>query len=92
MKYNYRKTRTPAKIFALMMLMALWLPSNAQVLVPFAQRTSTYTPTTKIYNIKGDFQMIGNTNMTLQSYSDDGNNSSNMIFIVTGKQIGRAHV
>ncbi|NCB85349.1 MAG: T9SS type A sorting domain-containing protein [Bacteroidia bacterium] len=81
MKYNYRKTRTPAKIFALMMLMALWLPSNAQVIVPFTQRTSTYTPTTKIYNIKGDFQMIGNTNMTLQSYSDDGNNSSNMIYV-----------
>ena len=37
MKYNYRKTLTTAKIFALMMLMALWLPSNAQVLVPFAQ-------------------------------------------------------
>ena len=81
MKYNYKRTRIPAKIFALMMLMALWLPSNAQVLVPFAQRTSTYTPTTKIYNIKGDFQMIGNTNMTLQSYSDNGNNSSNMIYV-----------
>lgn len=81
MKYNYRKTRTPAKIFALMMLMALWLPSNAQVIVPFTQRTSTYSPTTKIYNIRGDFQMIGNTNMTLQSYSDDGNNSSDMIYV-----------
>ena len=47
MKYNYRKTRTPAKIFALMMLLALWLPSNAQVIVPFTQRTSTYPPTHK---------------------------------------------
>lgn len=82
MKYNYKRTRIPAKIFALMMLMALWLPSNAQVLVPFAQRTSTYTPTTKIYNIKGDFQMIGNTNLTLQSYSDNGTNSnSQMIYV-----------
>ena len=41
MKYNYKRTRTPAKIFALMMLMALWLPSNAQVLVPFTQRIGT---------------------------------------------------
>ncbi|MEZ7866363.1 MAG: hypothetical protein QMB37_02800 [Paludibacteraceae bacterium] len=81
MKYNYRKTRTPAKIFALMMLMALWLPSNAQVIVPFTQRTSTYSPTTKIYNIRGDFQMIGNTNLTLVTYSDDGNNSGNMKYV-----------
>ena len=82
MKYNYKRTRTPAKIFALMMLMALWLPSNAQVLVPFAQRTSTYTPTTKIYNIKGDFQMIGNTNLKLESYSDGGTNSNNQMIYV----------
>lgn len=81
MKYNYRKTRTPAKIFALMMLMALWLPSNAQVIVPFTQRTSTYSPTTKIYNIRGDFQMIGNTNLTLVNYSDNGNNSGNMKYV-----------
>ena len=81
MKNNYKRTRTPANIFALMMLMALWLPSNAQVIVPFTQRTSTYPPNTKIYNIKGDFQMIGNTNMTLQSYSNDGDNSSNMIYV-----------
>ena len=47
MKYNYRKNRTPAKIFALMMMLALWLPSNAQVIVPFTQRTSTYPPTHK---------------------------------------------
>ena len=81
MKYNYKRTRTPAKIFALMMLMALWLPSNAQVIVPFTQRTSTYTPTTKIYNIKGDFQMIGNTNLTLVDYSDNGNNSGDMEYV-----------
>lgn len=81
MKYNYRKNRTPAKIFALMMLMALWLPSNAQVIVPFTQRTSTYPPHTKIYNIRGDFQMIGNTNLTLVDYSDNGNNSSDMEYV-----------
>ncbi|HRN98760.1 MAG TPA: hypothetical protein PLA69_05530, partial [Flavobacterium sp.] len=46
----------------------------AQVRVPFTQRTSQYTPTRKIYNIKGDFAMIGNTNMTLVNY---GNNTSN---------------
>lgn len=76
MKYNYKRTRTPANIFALMMMLALWLPSNAQdaeVVVPFLQRTSTYTPTTKIYNIKGDFQMIGNTNLTSPGQVDNGN-------------------
>ena len=76
MKYNYKRTRTPANIFALMMMLALWLPSNAQdaeVVVPFLQRTSISTPTTKIYNIRGDFQMIGNTNLTSPGQVDNGN-------------------
>src|SRR5690606_23988776 len=56
--------------------------AQAQVRVPFTQRTSQYTPTKKIYNIRGDFAMIGNTNMTLQSYGLDTANSNNQMIYV----------
>ena len=51
--------------------------ANAQLRVPFTQRTSQYTPDKKIYNIKGDYAMIGNTNMTLQNYADNTQNGNN---------------
>ena len=54
---------------------------TAQVKVPFKQRTSVYTPDKKIYNIKGDFQMIGNSNLTLSPYDENGNNSGNMAYV-----------
>jgi hypothetical protein len=54
----------------------------AQVQVPFTQRTSQYTPTKKIYNIKGDFTMIGNTNLTLVNYGNDILNSNNDMKLV----------
>lgn len=54
---------------------------GAQVRVPFTQRTSTYSPDTKVYNIKGDFTMIGNTNLTLRNYSDNGSNNANMDYV-----------
>ncbi|MBP8042365.1 MAG: hypothetical protein KAZ36_10700, partial [Bacteroidales bacterium] len=55
---------------------------NAQVQKAFTQRTSVYTPTKTIYNIKGDFTMIGNTNMTLEDYEDDRLNSNNVMIKV----------
>ncbi|HQI71502.1 MAG TPA: hypothetical protein PLT47_12170, partial [Bacteroidales bacterium] len=55
---------------------------NAQVQKAFMQRTSVYTPTKTIYNIKGDFTMIGNTNMTLEDYDDDRLNSNNVMIKV----------
>ena len=54
---------------------------GAQVRVPFTQRTSTYSTDTKVYNIKGDFTMIGNTNLTLRNYSDNGSNNANMDYV-----------
>lgn len=69
------------KILILALGMLLAYPMMAQVKVPFTQRTSIYSPTKKIYNIKGDFQMIGNTNLTLVSYGDNKNNSNNMKYV-----------
>ena len=48
---------------------------DAQVRKAFTQRTSTYTPTKKIYNVQGDFTMLGNTNLTPQNYSATTNNN-----------------
>lgn len=52
---------------------------NAQVVKPFVQRSSQYTPEKKIYNIKGDFTMLGNTNLTLQNYGNQTQNGNNVM-------------
>lgn len=51
---------------------------NAQTLtspqVNFSQRTSAATPAKTIYNVKGDFTMVGNTNLTLVTYGTNTDN------------------
>uniref|UniRef100_UPI00286D2546 Ig-like domain-containing protein n=1 Tax=Flavobacterium sp. TaxID=239 RepID=UPI00286D2546 len=64
------------------LLLGIALTTNAQVRVPFTQRTSQYTPATKIYNVKGDFTIMGNTNLTLQNYGDQTANSNNSMVYV----------
>ncbi|WP_299525938.1 hypothetical protein, partial [uncultured Lutibacter sp.] len=49
----------------------------SQVRVDFEPRTSVNSPNKTIYNIKGDFTMIGNTNLTLEDYGNNTNNSNN---------------
>lgn len=51
----------------------------SQVRVPFAPRTASATPGTTIYHVKGDFTLIGNTNLTLSIYGDNTNNSNNVM-------------
>jgi hypothetical protein len=46
-------------------------PTSPQV--NFLQRTASATPTKKIYNIKGDFTMLGNTNLTINSSNNIDN-------------------
>lgn len=62
----------------------------AQVQKQFTQRTSSQAlpsyikPNTqnKIYNLRGDFQMIGNTNLTLEDYNNiSGNGNENMKYV-----------
>ena len=45
--------------------------------VLFSQRTSTATPSQTIYNVKGDFTLIGNTNLTLATYGATTDNENN---------------
>src|ERR1700690_4374176 len=55
---------------------------SGQVIRTFTQRASTATPAKLIYNIKGDYTMIGNTNLTLDVYGDNTNNSNNNMHYV----------
>ncbi|HNX89440.1 MAG TPA: T9SS type A sorting domain-containing protein [Paludibacteraceae bacterium] len=82
MKLKNKLSNKAVLIITIMMMLIPWLPSNAQVKVPFTQRTSAVTPNQKIYNIKGDFQMIGNTNLTLEAYGDNIPNSNNQMIYV----------
>jgi hypothetical protein len=50
-------------------------PTSPQV--PFLQRTAAATPTKYIYNVKGDFTMLGNTNLTLLNYATGTDNQNN---------------
>uniref|UniRef100_UPI003A912391 hypothetical protein n=1 Tax=Bizionia sp. TaxID=1954480 RepID=UPI003A912391 len=72
---NY-KTQTQFAL-AVFMLLAATFYSYSQVRVNFEPRTSIYTPSKTIYNVKGDFTMMGNTNLTLATYGDNTNNGGN---------------
>lgn len=54
---------------------------SAQVMKPFTPRKSPYLDNKPIISLRGDFQMIGNTNMTLLNYSPNGNNSQYMVYV-----------
>ena len=64
------------------LLLGISLTTTAQLRVPFTQRTSQYTPDKRVYNVKGDFTIMGNTNMTLQSYGDQTQNGNNSMIYV----------
>ncbi|MBS7786571.1 hypothetical protein KIH23_04620, partial [Flavobacterium sp. CYK-55] len=83
MRNTYFTPKTSVKHFLLtFFLLAVSLTSKAQVRIDFTQRASQYTPTKKIYNVKGDFTMIGNTNLTRQSYSNtENNNNTTMVYV-----------
>jgi uncharacterized repeat protein (TIGR01451 family) len=65
-------------VFAGISLLAMTIlgiqPLSSQVLKEFKPRTAQATPEKTIYNIKGDFNLVGNTNITLVNYFDEGNN------------------
>ncbi|MFM2439128.1 MAG: hypothetical protein RLZ16_125, partial [Bacteroidota bacterium] len=47
--------------------------------VNFSQRTSSATPAQTIYNIKGDFTLLGNTNLSLVNYTTTTDNEGNVM-------------
>jgi uncharacterized repeat protein (TIGR01451 family) len=55
---------------------------HAQVRVDFTQRSSQYSPNKKIYTLKGDFTMLGNTCLSPQNYSPTTNNNGQYMVYV----------
>jgi len=60
------------RLVLMLLPLVVGLSAQAQVLVPFTQRTNPAN-----YKIRGDFAMIGNTNLTLVNYGNNTNNSNN---------------
>ena len=81
-KFLSEKRNPFQALLVAIIFMSVTNESVSQVVVPFEQRTSIYSPDKKIYNIRGDFQMIGNTNMTLLNYSNIAPNSNNQMIYV----------
>ncbi len=86
MKKNYTKktfaTYNLNRWFVLAFLcLSTVLSGYSQVIVPFTPRTSSATPATTIYNVKGDFSMIGNTNLTSVNYTTNSSNNSAMRYV-----------
>ena len=69
------------KYSATLCFLGVLFEGASQLIVPFSQRTSPSNPGVTIYNLKGDFTMIGNTNLTLQNYGDNTSNNNPMIFV-----------
>nr|WP_199159163.1 hypothetical protein [Pedobacter sp. ASV2] len=71
-------------LFILLALIQINNKLYAQTLKAFTQRTSAKAPgdyqNKKIYNLRGDFTMIGNANAFVSPYDVNGNNSSTMRF------------
>ncbi len=75
MKTKYRLNKMLVLLVAFISI-AAWSGLQAQVVKAFEKRPGN------IFNIKGDFRMIGNTNLTLQSYTPGGGNGNvNMIYV-----------
>ena len=76
-------------LLSTILLLVLSTNAFAQVEKTFTQRTSSKAlqkyvkegSNGKIYNLRGDFKMAGNTNLTLVNYSNDGSNADNMEYV-----------
>jgi hypothetical protein len=63
--------KSPIVVLLLLFLVAP-IKMRSQIRKAFTQRTAAATPSKVIYNVKGDFTMIGNTNVTLSTYAATG--------------------
>ncbi|MFD2534321.1 HYR-like domain-containing protein, partial [Gelatiniphilus marinus] len=71
---------TTLVLFAVLLLTSIF-SGYSQARVPFTPRAADATPSKTTYNIKGDFTMVGNTNLTLVNYSDGGANDDAMRYV-----------
>ncbi|MEL1249016.1 hypothetical protein, partial [Flavobacterium helocola] len=80
---NYSKVvNFSGKNLILIILLSLSFTIHSQVRVNFTPREAIASPSTSIYNIKGDFTIIGNTNLTLNNYDvNEPNSNNNMVYV-----------
>ena len=79
---NYSKNLSLGgkNIFILLFFVSLSIQS--QVRVNFTPREPISSPSTSIFSIKGDFTLIGNTNLTLNNYDvNEPNSNNNMVYV-----------
>lgn len=83
MEKLYSTKTSPYPLYVLFTIFFLFLSivNYAQVRKTFTQRTSSATPSKVIYNIKGDFTMLGNTNLTLKTYGNTTDNDKEMVYV-----------
>ncbi|KAB1153548.1 gliding motility-associated C-terminal domain-containing protein, partial [Flavobacterium luteum] len=74
--FNLMTYKLHYAILLLGILIGNTIKINAQVNVGFTQRTSQDSPDRKIYTVKGDFTMLGNTCLTPQNYGVAQNNNN----------------
>lgn len=68
------------RVLFFVVMLASVVGASGQVIEPFHPRTSQYSPDKTTYTIKGDFTVLGNTNLILQPYTNDyGNNNSGQV-------------
>ncbi|MDD2985877.1 hypothetical protein, partial [Flavobacterium sp.] len=79
--YSNLNLKSNYLLLLLVVLIGNLFTVNAQIKVPFTQRTSIYSPGKTIYNVKGDFTMLGNTNLTLVEYGNESSNNGNMRYV-----------
>ncbi|AFL86260.1 protein of unknown function DUF11 [Belliella baltica DSM 15883] len=83
--YNFLKNIRFAVLAVVLVLFGGNLPTataQTQNVKPFVKRVGTPQPPNGVFNVRGDYTLVGNTNLTLQNYSDGGNNSSNVMVYV----------
>lgn len=80
---NYSKdTSFSGKNIIIIFFLLISIVMHSQVRVNFTPRKPIASPSTSIYNIKGDFTLIGNTNLTLNNYDvNEPNSNNNMIYV-----------
>ena len=65
------------RVLFLLILTAMAAGASGQVIEPFQPRASQYSPDKSTYTIKGDFTVLGNTNLIVDPYDDNmGNNNT----------------
>lgn len=75
-----KKTSNPFFTLAISFLFFIQFSAYSQVRVPFTERASASNPSRKTFQVKGDFVLIGNTNLSLANYADDLMNDNLLLF------------